>query len=108
MADTRSKYVTPAIDQTAFNCPHCGVLTTQTWYKPRAQRLDSDQKPLSASSEAIATHFQRLLSDNKNGEEVRAWVKSVLSRRPFPHKLDSSAYSNSVTFRSPGAFTARI
>lgn len=26
------KYIPPAVDKTAFNCPHCGVLTTQFWF----------------------------------------------------------------------------
>ena len=26
------KYVSPSINVTAFNCPHCGALTSQTWY----------------------------------------------------------------------------
>lgn len=26
------KYISPSIDKTAFNCPHCEVLTTQTWF----------------------------------------------------------------------------
>ena len=26
------KYVPPSVKETAFNCPHCGALTTQQWY----------------------------------------------------------------------------
>lgn len=28
----RAKYVTPATGLSAFSCPHCGTLTSQTWY----------------------------------------------------------------------------
>lgn len=31
---TVTKYVPPATTWKAFSCPHCGVLTTQTWFKP--------------------------------------------------------------------------
>ena len=28
----QNKYVPPSVRETAFNCPHCGTLTTQYWY----------------------------------------------------------------------------
>lgn len=30
------KSVPPAVDETAFECPHCGVLTTQHWHELRS------------------------------------------------------------------------
>ncbi len=36
-----TKHITPSVDETAFNCPHCGALTTQYWYdlyvEPRSE-----------------------------------------------------------------------
>lgn len=32
MGDVRGKYVMPSTDLTAFSCPHCGTLTSQTWF----------------------------------------------------------------------------
>ncbi len=36
------KIITSSVGNTAFNCPHCEVLTTQTWYSLRASELDRD------------------------------------------------------------------
>jgi hypothetical protein len=44
MADVRGKYVAPAICETAFSCPHCGTLTTQTWFALHARALVDDGK----------------------------------------------------------------
>jgi len=32
MPDGKQTYVPPAIDKTAFNCPHCGAYAAQNWY----------------------------------------------------------------------------
>jgi hypothetical protein len=45
MVDVRGKYVSPAIDQLAFNCPHCGALAKQFWFSVRADQLKADEKP---------------------------------------------------------------
>jgi len=34
-----TRIVEPSIRETAFNCPHCFVLTTQYWYKVHARQL---------------------------------------------------------------------
>ena len=38
------KYVSPSVRETAFNCPHCGALTTQQWYHFRAQPLGGESR----------------------------------------------------------------
>lgn len=44
-----AKHVTPSIAETAFNCPHCGALTTQTWFACRSAPL-ATAKPGTYSS----------------------------------------------------------
>jgi len=34
------KFVAPSVDSTAFNCPHCSVLTSQVWFGLHADRLE--------------------------------------------------------------------
>ena len=37
-------YVSPSVRDTAFNCPHCGALASQTWYTLRAASLNEEQR----------------------------------------------------------------
>jgi len=39
MEEVRGKYVSPAIDQLAFNCPHCDALARQFWFSVHADPL---------------------------------------------------------------------
>ncbi|WP_374410860.1 DUF4145 domain-containing protein [Novosphingobium colocasiae] len=45
MDNIRGKYVPPSIDETAFNCPHCGVLAKQAWLKLGAELHKKDETP---------------------------------------------------------------
>jgi hypothetical protein len=45
MEDVRGKYVSPAIGELAFNCPHCGALAKQFWFTVHAEQLDTAEKP---------------------------------------------------------------
>ena len=38
------KSVTPSIQETAFDCPHCGAYTTQTWYEVFAKRRPDEYR----------------------------------------------------------------
>ncbi|TAU37804.1 DUF4145 domain-containing protein (plasmid) [Rhizobium ruizarguesonis] len=39
------KYIAPSITATAFNCPHCGVLTTQHWHLTYANSIKKGYTP---------------------------------------------------------------
>jgi hypothetical protein len=39
------KIVSPSVKLTAFSCPHCGTLTSQSWFSVHCDELD-DQDPL--------------------------------------------------------------
>lgn len=41
MVDPLGKNVPPAIDKTAFNCPHCGTKTTQFWHAAYADPIEA-------------------------------------------------------------------
>jgi hypothetical protein len=56
MEDVRGKYVSPAVDQLAFNCPHCGALAKQFWFAVDADQLKTDEWPYLAT----ALHVERL------------------------------------------------
>ena len=53
MEEVRGKYVSPAIDQVAFTCPHCDVLARQFWFSVHADPLKSDEKPIVATAETV-------------------------------------------------------
>jgi len=55
MEEVRGKYVSPAIDQLAFNCPHCDALARQFWFSVHADPLKSDEKPVVATAETVKT-----------------------------------------------------
>ena len=37
------KSVPPSINETAFDCPHCGAFTTQFWFEVTSKHLDDQQ-----------------------------------------------------------------
>ena len=40
------RFIPPSIRTTAFNCPHCSVLTNQTWFKLYADEIDRSEHRL--------------------------------------------------------------
>jgi len=45
MDNKRGKYVSPSINETAFNCLHCGALAQQSWFKLAAHLHGKDELP---------------------------------------------------------------
>jgi hypothetical protein len=82
MEEVRGKYVSPAIDQLAFNCPHCDALARQFWFSVHADPLKSDEKPVVATAETVKT---LTFGDIEEAERVRKlkWAEQMASGRPF-------------------------
>jgi hypothetical protein len=82
MEEARGKYVSPAIDQLAFNCPHCDALAKQFWFSVHADPLMADEKPLVATAETVKT---LTIGNNEEAERDRKlkWAEQMASGRPF-------------------------
>ena len=62
------KSVPPSIREVAFDCPHCGAYTTQTWFDLHAKQRPSEHRTPSMWSPDVV---ERIRSDNKIPQEMR-------------------------------------
>lgn len=70
------KYVAPALSETAFNCPHCGVLTTQYWFNSYAKPFDKGSAPSVWTKQMVDETDLSDLEGERNRDEIRAtWAK---------------------------------
>jgi hypothetical protein len=81
MEDVRGKYVSPAIDQLAFNCPHCGAFAKQLWHSVHADQLTRDAKPFLVTAEGLE-ELKKGLKPEQHKETVE-WAERMARGRPF-------------------------
>ena len=81
MEDVRGRYVSPAIDQLAFNCPHCGALAKQFWFSVHADRLKADEKPFLVTAATVEEMKHSELEPDKRAELVE-WAEQLATGRP--------------------------
>ena len=82
MEEVRGKYVSPAIDQVAFTCPHCSMLARQFWFSVHADPLKSDEKPVVATSETAKTLTSGDMEEAERDRKLK-WAEQMASGRPF-------------------------
>jgi hypothetical protein len=83
VSDIRNKYVAPGIDETAFNCPHCGALASQRWYSIHADPLGKDNIPLLVDPERVKSLDLSEFEDPDERERFKKWAVRMALRRPF-------------------------
>jgi hypothetical protein len=88
-----TKTVSPAATETAFSCPYCGVLTTQTWHRLYTERItDGDRIPFLPS----LTRQEELLNDDQWDTDDRQgfteFLKHLNSAMPFLRGSQRSVY----------------
>ena len=67
-SELRRKHVPPSLKETAFNCPHCGTLTSQTWYQTYAREPKGHTKlPFFPDREVV----NRILNDDELDDEAK-------------------------------------
>ncbi len=81
MQDIRSKYVPPALNETAFNCPHCGALAKQFWHSLHAKNLGKDHIPRIVTDDQIPGILDKI-EDEERRNELLAQLKKTASGQP--------------------------
>jgi hypothetical protein len=83
MNDVRGKYVPPALDQLAFNCPHCGALAKQFWFSAHAEPLKKDRTPLRLDAEGAKAFTFEHVEEVEKRERLKQWAERMGAGRPF-------------------------
>ncbi|WP_175753086.1 DUF4145 domain-containing protein [Burkholderia ambifaria] len=90
-----SKTIAPATHETAFNCPHCGALTTQTWHRLYSERItDGNRIPFLPS---LAEHEELLLDgdlDEDDRRDFKKFLSQLDSAAPFLTGKQRSVYTD--------------
>lgn len=83
MVDIRAKYVPPAIDQIAFNCPHCGALTQQFWFTAYAEPMRKGEAPRRFTEKGLEELNLDHIQDPVLLRRARDWARKMARGRPF-------------------------
>ncbi len=59
-----AKSIPPSINETAFDCPHCGAFTTQFWFDVYANPFAEDRRTLFLPDEKVKFLF---ITDSVDG-----------------------------------------
>jgi hypothetical protein len=79
----RGKYVPPALDQLAFNCPHCGALAKQFWFSAHAEPLKKDHTPLRLDAERAKELTFENVKEVEQRERLKQWAERMATGYPF-------------------------
>ncbi len=90
------KFVPPSLNETAFNCPHCGALTTQTWFALRAEKKEKGRVPLRFEESSYDWSTWENMDEDGEKDNVKAWIKRMFAGVPFPDRQETSGYSKRV------------
>jgi hypothetical protein len=98
----RGKYMPPSTELTAFNCPHCGVLTSQFWSRAYARSLGDQKHPSFWSPEEAEKAEFTGISDADEKQKLKQFVKKAAAGYPFYEKTDdySQRHAYNVHFSS--------
>jgi hypothetical protein len=83
MTAGREKYTAPSITLTAFNCPHCHVFTTHTWYSSHAEPIGRNKTPTLITPQEHADQNFDLIEGAEDRARLQNYFKKLSLRRPF-------------------------
>jgi uncharacterized C2H2 Zn-finger protein len=78
------KYVPPSVNETAFNCPHCGALAKQTWYTLKADTKDGKNTlPQRLTHETVDRTPLESVKDPDERAKLEKWLERMIAGAPF-------------------------
>jgi hypothetical protein len=84
------KYVPPSTTQTAFNCPHCSVLTTQFWHKVYTDPMKKDETPWLLDEASAKAATLDGIDEKEEREKFQRLFERLGTGEAFIHRLDGS------------------
>lgn len=102
----RGKYVPPSTELTAFNCPHCGVLTTQFWSRAFAGLVGTEsQTPSLWRSTDDLSVFDDMEVDDRR--KMLEWIKKASSGYPFFDKVNDQSRNQAINVHFSNCYECR-
>ncbi|MGE3248146.1 MAG: DUF4145 domain-containing protein [Beijerinckiaceae bacterium] len=91
------KQVIPSVKETAFNCPHCGALTTQYWHSLIAKKNHPDHpRPF------VVTHLDENQFDHIQDKTLKANITAKFRRMAegYPHlgTEEKGSYGDEIVY----------
>ena len=88
------KSVPPSITEVAFDCPHCGAYTTQTWFDLHiTSRPEESRTPLTISRELLEEFRLRAMPEQLKADMLEFYEK-LLTGLIFFEKSENAKYIN--------------
>ncbi|WP_238545214.1 DUF4145 domain-containing protein [Pseudomonas corrugata] len=87
------KYISPSVQETAFNCPHCGALAKQFWSNVFIESYSEDKpRPRLVDKDLLDELDLSDIKDVAEREKFLNWFVRMAEGAPFIDVKDDSAY----------------
>ena len=87
------KSVPPSINETAFDCPHCGAFTTQYWFKVHADMLSKGSRTPTFPDEDARSNIKAAKELNdETRERFLKWIDKMETGLVFIDRNQKGAY----------------
>lgn len=90
------KIIPPTVKATGFNCPHCGVLTTQFWHNTVAIKTEKNQLPFIPTHEMLEKYQQKEMDDEGKRREILIRLTALLGGGLFFEQQTSALYGSQI------------
>jgi len=84
----RGRYVPPSIDKQSYNCPHCGSLTDQTWYRLTVNKSKHTPFIAHPTSEDLYADIE----DDEQRQKMEEFYHQCATGRPTLSDRNGSSY----------------
>lgn len=88
------RYVAPSINETAFNCPHCGALAKQSWFELRCSYKKKDGLPLRITEQNVNRSFLDEIEDQDECVKWTIWLEKMIQDAPFIEQREAEYFGN--------------